>query len=208
MPVARSTGMSLVRCDLRLLLISMLMALMGVTGLSGCATTNSNGSSMTAPRIDTTLLDGVDLVRMTDQMAASLISSDIDFTTERFVIVADRVVNRSNHIMDIGEREHFLVRLRSLLNQNESLRGAGVVFVARPDEVSSFSEPISPEQADQVIGPTHALTATFLTLTTVDRTMREDRYECAFQLQHLASREVIWEDAYGVRYAVQRGRTQ
>ena len=190
-------------------------ALIGVLALvicaflaNGCASTNATNGSGAVPRIQTTMLGSVDLVRMTDQMAASLLSSDVDFENQPFIIVTDRVVNRTNHIIDQGEKEHFLVRLRSILNQNESLGSAGVTFVARPDEMSEWSVAMREDQAEAAQGPTHALTATFTTLTNVDRTIREDTYECAFQLQDLRSREVVWEDAYEVRYAVRRGKTQ
>lgn len=164
------------------------------TALLGCAAG--------PPRAETTMLGSVDLVRMTDRMSASLLAADV--LDEGMVIATDRVVNRTNHIMHEGEREHFLVRLRAHLAQNESLRDAGVTFVARPDEVSQFARPA--DSGDRGKGPTHALTATFLSLTHVTRQLREDLYECAFQLQDLRSREIIWEDAYGVEYSVSRGK--
>jgi len=166
--------------------------------VSGCATTGRAGS----PHIETTMLSSVDLHRMTDQMVESILASDTDFSSA--VVVTDRVVNQTNHIMDAGEKELFLRRLRASLSQVDSLREMGIVFVARPDEMSVYSG--RPEHYESGSGPTHALTATFYTLTNVDRTIRTDAYECTFQLQDLRTREVVWEDAYAVKYVVERGR--
>lgn len=187
------------------------LLLIAICTLGGCTTAPGT------PRINTTLLDSVDLIRMSDQMAESLLASDVDLTSA--VIVTDRVVNRTNHIMPIGEKEHFLARLRVTLAQTGLARERGVVFVARPDEMSQFSPPLAashdPAPADEDDdglapgpGPTHALTATFYTLTNVDRTVRTDVYECGFQLLNLRTRRVEWEDAYRVDYAVTRGKLQ
>ncbi len=181
----------------------------------GCAASSSsnphrNGSG---GRLETTMLTSVDLVRMTDAMARSLVASGIDFQyrensapDNRFIIVTYRVVNRTNHIIEAGEKELFLNRLRTLLNQQGVLRAEGVVFVARPDELSVYSEPMGDAESKNSTGPTHALTATFATLTNVDRQHRADSYECAFQLQELKTRQIVWEDAYTVEYSTGRGK--
>lgn len=164
---------------------------------AGCATS--------PPQAPTTLLGSVDLERMTDEMARSIVDSDVDLSDA--VVVADRVVNRTNHIMEEGEKRLFLARLRAQLAQTEVMRERGVRFVAGPEmQPELFVEPAGPDDAGR--GPTHALAATFLTLTNVDRLRREDTYECAFELLNLRSREVVWEDAYRVRYAVGRGRIE
>lgn len=173
-----------------------LLALCLTAGLqAGCRTT---GSGDVVPQ--TTMLTSVDLVRMTDQMAVSLLNSGLDLSGA--IVVTDRVVNRTNHLIDEGERELFLAKLRVTLAENETIRGMGVVFVARPDELSELSP------AGTGRGPTHALTAVFYTLTEVTRSFRGDHYACAFQLQDLVTREVVWEDAYETRYVVERGRIQ
>lgn len=175
----------------------LLPAILVAAVLNGCAADS-------AARVETTMLESVDLVRMTDQMAESLLSSEVALIG--IVVVTDRVVNRTNHLMRPGEKELFLNKLRATLGRVDSLRQAGVVFVARPDELTEFHP--APGVPGRQSGPTHALTATFYSLTLVDRRHREDTYECAFQLQDLATRRIIWEDAYEVSYAVQRGRFQ
>lgn len=182
-------------------------------GGMGCASSASAPGRAGGDALQTTMLTSVDLVQMTDAMARSLMGSGIDFSRggedgEQFIIVTDRVVNRTNHIIERGEKELFLQKLRVLLNQQGVLRAAGVVFVARPDELSVYSEmPTDGEmRAEKFQGPTHALTATFATLTKVSRQGRDDTYECAFQLQELKSRLIVWEDAYTVRYAITRGK--
>ncbi|MFG0329993.1 MAG: hypothetical protein ACF8PN_08860 [Phycisphaerales bacterium] len=167
------------------------------TGPAGCAATS-------AAQAPTTMLRSVDLVRMTDLMAESLIASDVEIMNA--VIVADRVVNRTNHIMEPGEKELFVARLRRMLNESETLAVANVRFVAAADDLADLTE--APGEDATGVGPTHALTATFRTLTTVTRRVRDDAYVCAFQLQNLRTREVVWEDAYEVRFAVERGKFQ
>jgi len=173
---------------------------LGMVGvlLPGCA-----GNS--APIVQTTLLSSVDLERMTDEMSASLIAAELGDDLSDMVIVTDRVVNRTNHIMDEGERELFLTALRQQLMANGALRDQGVIFVARPDELTGYTGAV-PNEAGAEVGPTHALTATFRTLTNVTRMVREDAYLAAFQLSDLNTNVVVWEDAYRVRYAVERGR--
>ena len=188
-----------------------LLLLLLTSTTAGCATTSTAGNhrSSTGPRIDNTSLTSIDLVRMTDQMAASLIASGIIDTStpeNQLIIVADRVVNRTNQIIDAGEKQLFLTKLRATLNENPSLKKRGIIFVARPDELSQFSEPIPDNTNVKHRGPTHALTAVFNTLTNVDRTERDETYECDFQLQNLKTRKIEWEDAYTVRYVVKRGK--
>ncbi len=164
----------------------------------GCA----NSPELQNPDRNTTMLSSVDLVRMTDEMAESFVASDLDLSS--MVIATDRVVNRTAHIMPVGERKHFLVRLRMTLSQIDSLRDMGVAFVASPEELSEYHEPLTEDHATG-IGPTHMLTSTFRTITRVGRYQRDDIYECGFQLQDMISREIIWEDAYVVRYVIDRG---
>lgn len=158
-----------------------------------------------APIVQTTLLSSVDLQRMTDEMAASLIAADLGSDLSEMVIVTDRVVNRTNHIMEQGEKELFLVNLRQHLMASKALSDRGARFVARPDELTPYTGAV-PEGAGAEVGPSHALTATFRTLTNVDRFVREDAYVAAFQLTELQTSRIVWEDAYRVRYAVERGR--
>jgi len=175
--------------------LTLIVALALAASLMGGCAPRSEGIAL-----QTTMLTSVDLVRMTDDMAVSLLNSGVDLKDR--IVVTDRVVNRTNHIIDTGEKELFLAKLRVTLAQNPTIQAMGVAFVARPDELPE----IAPQGTGQ--GPTHALTATFYTLTQVTRSLRDDAYACAFQLQDLRTREVVWEDAYEVRYVVERGKLQ
>lgn len=188
---------TLIKASLIAIFILVLSTLILIT--TGCAANNS------PPLLETTMLDSVDLQRMTDQMVASLLTTK-DLNLKSSVIVTDRVVNRTNHLMHPGEKELFLTRLRSHLAQVESLKNLDVVFVARPDEVSAYSPSQYENNISPEAGPTHVLTATFRTLTNVTRSIRSDYYECAFQLTELKSRRIVWEDAYNVEYAVSRSK--
>ena len=50
----------------------------------------------------------------------------------------------------------------------------------------------------------HALRATFLSDTQSSVRARVDAYLCAFQLLELESGRLVWEDAFEVKYAVER----
>lgn len=212
MPMRLSHQRQRVRC-----LVALFSGVIFLSAAWGCASSaggmGGRGGGGGGGGLETTMLTSVDLVQMTAAMARSLLASGIDFRGSAaegnpFIIVTDRVVNRTNHIIETGEKELFLTKLRVLLNQQPALKAEGVIFVARPDELSIYSElPANPEMpTPQFQGPTHALTATFATLTNIDRQQRTDTYECAFQLQELKSRLIVWEDAYTVRYSTARGK--
>lgn len=162
----------------------------------GCAATSP-------PQVQTTRLSSVDLQRMTDQMAASLISADV--LRPGMVIAVDRVENLTNHIMPPADKEGFILSLRRTLIQNESLRREGIVFVESAARLPDDPNLRSGTPAPSGSGPTHALAATFIAMTTQTREIREDYYECQFRLFDLRSNEDVWIDAYPVRLATGRG---
>lgn len=151
------------------------------------------------PRANTTRLTAVDLVAMTDRMAASLVRAsalaDRDAASQPWRIAADRVRNNTNDIIPEREKQLFLARLRALLNETDTLRRRNITFV-REAELSG------PRRAS----PTHALTATFHAITHADRQRRSDFYLCAFQLVDLRDESVVWEDRYEVKRSVARSR--
>lgn len=151
------------------------------------------------PRVQTTRLTAVDLVAMTDKMAASLARADavVDRTADdpQWRIAADRLVNRTHDIIPDREKELFLARLRALLSRSTLPEARNIVFL-REAELSG------PDRAT----PTHALTATFDAMTHDRRLRRSDAYLCAFQLIDLRDETVIWEDRYEVKRTVVRSR--
>ena len=63
-----------------------------------------------------------------------------------------------------------------------------------------------PEALGQRRTATHALTATFYSVTTATRQARTDSYLCSFQLLDLSSDRITWEDRFEVKRGVLRNR--
>ena len=181
--------------------------LMGSGGLLGCS----------SPRLNNTRLTGNDLVAMTDRMTDSLITSkaiasrnarNTDNTDSlRWVIVFDRVSNQTNDIIPDDQKWAFVARLRALLGESQVLSERHLTFVLSHDAVASVNKRQNPgEQQDQNIThrlvPTHAMTATFYSLTAADQHHRRDVYLCAFQLLDLSNGQVLWEDKYELKRSV------
>lgn len=159
------------------------------------------------PKLNTTRLDSIDLVTMTDQMAASLTSSEAitgsDRSSKPWTVTMDRVSNQTNDIMPEGEKRAFLARLRAQLNQSPALASRNITFVA-PLAQRQATEEL--QVAPTAIRPTHALTATFYAASERTRAARSDAYLAAFQLLDLKTNQIVWEDRYEVKYAVQRNK--
>lgn len=157
-----------------------------------------------APSINTTRLGSVDLVTMTDQMAASLTSSPAAVSNARqWLVTMDRVSNQTNDIITEGEKRAFLARLRTQLNQSPALASRNITFVAPLDQRQGTTEL---QVAPTDIRPTHALTATIYAASNRSRAARSDAYLAAFQLLDLATNRIVWEDRYEVKYAVERNK--
>ncbi|QNN24784.1 hypothetical protein HED60_21735 [Planctomycetales bacterium ZRK34] len=168
---------------------------MSVCCLAGCGD----------PQINTTRLGSADLVTMTDQMTASLMSSDViasrTTASAPWVITMDRVSNQSNDIIPEREKWAFMARLRSQLNNSQALSQRNIRFVLSKHAAEQVAE-----RYDQRTTPTHALAATFYSVTEAGRAARSDTYLCAFQLLDLRDDHVMWEDRYEVKYATVRNR--
>lgn len=186
----------------RAICVTFVIALLPLVIASGCASSHSsNATSM----ISTTRLTSSDLQRMTDQMSASLVAAEV--IHPGMVIAVDRVENLTNHIMSAADKDGFILSLRRALISNESFREEGVIFVesaARLPDNPSLRGGGGDAATVSGTGPTHALAATFLALTTQTRGLREDYYECQFRLFDLQTNRDLWIDAYPVRLVVAR----
>jgi len=168
--------------------------------LSGCASRGPTGpDGLSAPRIETTRITTTDLDAMTDAMVESMLAADA--LEPGMVVVADRVVNLTDHIIPDHEKRLFVADLRRKLLADRRLDPLGVTFVAGVADAPDAG-------AHDAIGagPDAALAATFRTLGRTERTVRDDYHDCEFRLVDLRTNEVRWVDAYPVRIAVPRGR--
>lgn len=167
-------------------------------------------AACSAPRVQNTRLGSADLVAMTDAMAASLLMSPVIAertpASPRMVIVMDRITNRSDQYLPRSEQWLFMNRLRALLNQRDALRGRNMVFVLSKQQAEVLGERHEADVVADRTTPTHALAATLYSATQVTRATRSDMYLAAFNLIDLQSQDVLWEDTYEVKYAVDRDR--
>ncbi len=172
-------------------MVRVMLCLAVLTAMTGCS----------PPQVNTTRLGAVDLVAMTDQMAASLVNQPEiaarSADAEPWVVTIYRVINRTNDYLPEGERWAFVARLRAALARSNALAQRNIRWV-----LPAGREPA--ERGGTRATPTHALTATFSSLTIADRNIRSDTYVCAYQLTDLRNDQVIWEDRYEVKYVVER----
>lgn len=154
-----------------------------------------------APRVQTTRLGSADLVSMSDQMAASLLTSEV----RGAVAVIDRAVNRTNDVIPQRELWAFLSRLQAQLAESPGLRERGLRFVLPAERAAELNVREGFDERGRT-PPTHALTATFYSVTTAGREGRADAYLCHFQLIDLNTTEMVWQDRYEVKYAVMRNK--
>jgi PBP1b-binding outer membrane lipoprotein LpoB len=171
--------------------------LLGVAFWSGgCASAVSAGSN--------TALDGIDLVRMTDQMAASISGNA---AVQRIVaekgpmtIVVEPVVNlMTAAVLPKGQADAFTARVRSLLSKHAPEKFIWVMnrdafYSLRNQELNVDLGP-EPER----VQPEYALTAKFQSLVHETKDRRSDYYLCVYELTNLKSGDVIWSDKYEVK---------
>lgn len=162
------------------------------------------------PRINTTRLQAADLIALTDAMAASLLTAPViagrDAEAPPMVIVTDRITNRSDHFLPRSEQWAFMNRLRALLNHSRLLDERNMVFVLSRRQAEALGERHAADVQPDRTQPTHALTATLHSVTRHTRRQRSDMYLADFTLLDLQSNEILWEDTYEVKYAVERNR--
>lgn len=160
-----------------------------------------------APQIHSTGLGSVDLVTMTDQMSASLLRSPAiaarTSQSPEWIVTLDRAGNQTNQVIPRPQLRAFMARLRAQLAQNPALRERRLVFVISKQPGDAVSERELTTPAPRTT-PTHALAATFYSITTESTRARSDAYLCSFQLIDAATGQILWEDKYEVKRAVMR----
>jgi hypothetical protein len=148
-------------------------------------------------------LDDVDLVRMTDRMAMSL-AADAEVLSAtsagRIAVVMLPVRNRlTGQVLPPGEAQAFVARVRVLLSRSARDR---FLFVLNRDDFDALrqaelAEDLGP--SPEAINPTHALTATFLSLDSSAGRRDATYYLCQYELTDLSDRRVLWAEKYEVK---------
>ena len=158
-----------------------------------------------APEVRTTFLGSVDLVDMTDRMAASFAGDPVigrrTEASETWVVSIDRVVNHTNQIIPGREKWLYTTRMRAKLAESNIARRRNIVWVVPPERWPAAAGEL--ESKHRRLRPTHLLAAEFQTLTRTSAAGRSDTYVCAFQLTDIEDGRLVWEDLWEVKYAVQ-----
>jgi hypothetical protein len=172
--------------------------------LSGCGS---------APKAQTTFLNSVDLVDMTDRMAESFAHTPaIANRTPQsppMVISMYRVQNHTNQIIPDREKWLYLARLRASLAQSSISKERNLVWIIPPERWPMVARElnVSAEPYGLRMNPTDLLTAEFYALTNTSGKGRSDAYFCSYQLLELtdaqaSSGRIIWEDKWEVKRAI------
>jgi len=170
--------------------------------LAGCTSAVESGHN--------TLLNGVDLVQMTDQMARSIVAdprvqSAIAKDGALKVVVQPVENQLTAEILPRGQAEAFTARVRSLLSQKNPQQ---FTWILNRDEFydlrgKELDVPLGP--APDAINPQYALTAVFSSLTQETSKGRSDFYVCRYELSDLQTRGVLWTDTYKVKKSAMKG---
>ncbi len=162
------------------------------------------------PRINTTEITVDDVRRMTDEMAQSFLKQSAirkrKAASPKWVFSLNKVRNLTMHVIEPREQWRTMARLRALLTKSRGLSTKNIAFVLPPEEWLEYGGDNALADPMYRATPTHSLQATFRSDTSQTIERRSDTYLCAFQLIHLESGEIIWEDAYEVKYVVAKNR--
>ena len=170
--------------------------------ISGCASAVAAGHN--------TALDSVDLVRMTDDMAARIVADpEVQSGLARgaMKVVVQPVENRMEaEILPRGPAEAFTARVRTLLakhapNQFVWVMNRDAYYRLRGRELEGVELGPAPE----AVNPDYALTATFSSLTSEDPRRRSAYYLCVYELTDLSLRNVLWTGSYEVKKLAVKG---
>lgn len=158
-----------------------------------------------------TLLDSVDLVQMTDQMARSIVADPrVQNAIRRdgaLKVVVQPVDNRlTAEVLPRGQAEAFTARVRALLSKHDPNQFTWVLsrdefYDLRGKELEGV--PLGP--APEAVNPQYALTAVFSSLSDESSKRRTDFYVCTYELSNLQTRGVIWSDSYKVKKTAVKG---
>ena len=160
---------------------------------------------------ENTALNGTDLVKMTDDMAAAIEGSPaVRAAVSRdgsLRVVVEPVVNRMTaEVLPAGPADAFTARVRTLLARHDPERYTWVMnkeafYRLRGQELDGVALGPAPD----AISPQYALTATFTSIARETAGGRDDYYVCNYQLANLADRTVLWTKAYEVQKRAVKG---
>jgi hypothetical protein len=152
-----------------------------------------------------TALDSVDLVKMTDDMAAKIIADpqveDAISANGKLRVVVEPVENdMTAEILPRGPADAFTARVRTLLANHAPdkftwIMNRDAFYHLRDRELEGVDLGPTPGAVD----PQYALTAKFSSLTDENSHGRSSYYLCVYELTDLAHRDVLWTGSYEVK---------
>lgn len=187
---------------MRDVLYSMLLCLAAMI-ITGCASATAVGFNPG--------LSGVDLQRMTDEMAESIagdpqVQQAIAEQGPIRVVLLPVENYMTGEVLPAGQRHAFVARVRSLLAKQAP---GQFVWIANRDAYHYARqmelEGVEPGPDPDALQPRYALTARFDSLANVDARTRSNSYLCAYELIDLENREVLWQDRYELKRTAVRG---
>jgi hypothetical protein len=174
-----------------------------ISATIGCASAVQHGEN--------TALSGVDLVRMTDDMAMQIGG---DPEVRRAIaqrgplkVVVMPVENRMRaEVLPRGPAEAFVARVRTLLSKHAPgdfmwIMNRDAWYSLRGREFEGVELGPSPDATE----PDYALSAVFSSLADEDRKHRSSYYLCRYELVDLRDRTVLWNGAYDVKKVAVKG---
>lgn len=180
------------------------MIVLSLPLLAGCTGSTAVSSGRN------TALDGMDLIRMTDDMAMQIAGDaqvQAAFAAEGpLTIVVQPVENyMTAEVLPRAAAEAFTGRVRALLSRHDRER---FVWVMNRDAFHRLKQQeldfdVGP--APDAVNPRYALTAKFRSLADEDRKRRKSAYLCTYELTHLQTRELLWTGRYEVAKVAVKG---
>jgi hypothetical protein len=170
--------------------------------IGGCTSAVKSGRN--------TALDGVDLVKMTDDMAAKItadseVQQAIAATGPLRVVVMPVENQMRAEVLPRGPAEAFTARIRNLLSKHAPQQFTWIMnrdayYRLRQQELDVDLGP-NPD----ALQPDYALVARFSSLTDENIDRRSSYYLCVFELTGLVDRNVLWSGSYEVKKVAVKG---
>ena len=171
--------------------------------LAGCTNAVQSGHN--------TALDSVDLIKMTDDMAAKIVADpkveDAIAQNGKLRVVVEPVENdMTAEILPRGPADAFTARVRTLLANHAPEKFTWIMnrdafFKLRDKELEGVD--LGPAPGD--VNPQYALTAKFSSLTSENSQGRSSYYLCVYELTDLSHRDILWTGSYEVKKKAVRG---
>lgn len=170
--------------------------------VGGCASAVQAGHN--------TALDDVDLVQMTDQMAASIAANPaVQQAYTRSGALSIVVQPVENHmtaeVLPRGPAEAFSARVRVLLSKHAPDRFVWIMNRDSFNYLRSRELDVNLGPSPDAIQPNYALVARFYSLTSEDKDRRSSAYLCTYELTNLVNRTVLWTGSYEVKKVAVKG---